>query len=81
MKGPTMQPRTNRRILLVVLLALTGCATQDGILITAGSSVCVGPNGTLPKNGTCEALARTAAELHTPEMNKAIAEAVAGAPK
>jgi hypothetical protein len=69
-----MKPRTARRTLLVSLVLLSGCAVvfppENGIIVTAGSSVC-----TAPTLAECERLSKIAASLHTPEMNKAIAEA------
>ena len=61
-----------RRILLVLLVAVTGCATCEPVTVAAGSSVCLG------SNGSCEKLQRTAESLNTPEMSARIREAQRG---
>jgi hypothetical protein len=69
-----MKPRTARRTLLVALVLLTGCAVvfppESSITVAAGSSVC-----TAPTLAECERLSKIAATLHTPQMERAIAEA------
>ena len=69
-----MTPITLRRILLTSLVLLSGCAVvfppEREMTIAAGSSIC-----TAPKNGECARLEKIAASLHSPEMERAIAEA------
>lgn len=78
-----MKPSTNRRTLLVSLVlatlpALPGCGVtawqrgQDGIIVTAGSSICTGPEGELPSNGKCAAMEKIGQSLHTGQLARDI---------
>ena len=77
--------KTRRSILVLLVLAtvpaLPGCGVtawqrgQDGIIVTAGSSICTSTEGDLPSNGKCEDLQRIADFLNSGPLAKAIEEA------